>query len=179
MSWLLAGGMLLINLPLLFSPVWGQDATHQLRSHIIEEVMGKLDELKVNIRKEIEDELKEEMKLKVEEVKEMKLEIAALKVRDVDLTAKMTTLESSLPSLVSAAVRDVPYLMFAAYQVSQCHFVTGIISLFQSAWSSVGTVSYEYFMAEYNNGHRPNGGNGTLDLDTGVFRTPRHLATLL
>ena len=105
MSWLLAGGMLLIILPLLFSPVWGQDATHQLRSHIIEEVMGKLDELKVNIRKEIEDELKEEMKLKVEEVKEMKLEIDALKVRDVDQTTEMTTLKSSLPSIVSSAVR--------------------------------------------------------------------------
>ena len=40
----------------------------------------------------------------------------------------------------------------------------------------MGTVSYDYFMAEYNNGHRPNGGNGTLDLDTGVFRaeTPGH-----
>ena len=67
--------------------------------------MGKLDELKVNIRKEIEDELKEEMKLKVEEVKEMKLEIDALKVRDVDQTTEMTTLKSSLPSIVSSAVR--------------------------------------------------------------------------
>ena len=101
MSLLLTCGMLLIILLLLPFPVWGQDATHQSCSDIMEELMGKLDEFKVNIRKEIEEDLKEEVKLKIE-----------------DLTTKMTTLESSLPSVVSSAVRDVPYLMFAAYKVS-------------------------------------------------------------
>ena len=93
--------MLLIILPLLLSPVWGQDAPQQSGSDIMEEVMGKLDEFKM-----IEKKLKEEMKLKIEEMEEMKLE----------MEAKMTTLESSLPFIVSAALRDVPYLMFAAYQ---------------------------------------------------------------
>ena len=40
--------MLLLILPLLLPPVWGQDATQQACSDIMEEVMGKLDEFKVD-----------------------------------------------------------------------------------------------------------------------------------
>ena len=133
----------------------------------MEEVIGKLDDFKVHIRKEIGEEMKKEMKLKVMEIEADLKEEMKLKIKD--LTAKMTTLECSLPSIVSATLRDIPYLMFAAYQVSWWHFLT-LVALFQDSWASVGTVNYDYFIADYNNGYRPNGGNGTMDLDTGVFR---------
>merc|ERR1719350_1626003 len=52
-------------------------------------------------------------------------------------------------------MRDLPYEMFCAYQ---------------DKWTTPSsTISFDSFLADYNNGDRPGGGQGEMDLATGTF----------
>merc|ERR1712037_230604 len=52
-------------------------------------------------------------------------------------------------------LRDLPFVLISAWQPNRL--------------SSPQTVTFESFLANYNNGERPGGGDGVLDLDSGIF----------
>merc|ERR1711936_261047 len=64
---------------------------------------------------------------------------------------------SSYPhnALTKPSLRDLPIILISAWRKS------GILS--------PQTVTFDSFLANYNNGDRPGGGDGKLDLDSGVF----------
>ena len=76
-----------------------------------------------------------------------------------ELEAKNHKLESSLEELrgelVNHSVRDLPVLLISAWQSSGR----------TSSTESGETVTFESFLTNFNSG----GGNGALDLDSGVF----------
>ena len=58
-------------------------------------------------------------------------------------------------SAVTQGLRDLPYLTLCAYQ---------------DEWTSAdSTITYDKFLTDFNNGERPGGADGQLDLRTGVF----------
>jgi len=66
-----------------------------------------------------------------------------------------TTTNVSDKALTKPSVRDLPIVIISAWQSQQL--------------KSPQTVTFESFLANYNNGERPGGGDGVLDLDTGIF----------
>merc|ERR1711936_105731 len=64
---------------------------------------------------------------------------------------------SSYPhnALTKPSLRDLPIILISAYRGSPIR--------------SPQTVTFDSFLANYNNGDRPGGGDGKLDLDSGVF----------
>merc|ERR1711936_1396846 len=64
---------------------------------------------------------------------------------------------SSYPhnALTKPSLRDLPIILISAWRGSYIHFPQ--------------TVTFDSFLANYNNGDTPGGGDGKLDLDSGVF----------
>merc|ERR1711936_1529795 len=64
---------------------------------------------------------------------------------------------SSYPhnALTKPSLRDLPIILISAWRDSPIR--------------SPQTVTFDSFLANYNNGDRPGGGDGKLDLDSGVF----------
>merc|ERR1719273_2207358 len=64
---------------------------------------------------------------------------------------------SSYPhnALTKPSLRDLPIILISAWQGSPIR--------------SPQTVTFDSFLANYNNGDRPGGGDGKLDLDSGIF----------
>merc|ERR1711953_62424 len=64
---------------------------------------------------------------------------------------------SSYPhnALTKPSLRDLPIILISASR--------------GSVLTSPQTVTFDSFLANYNNGDRPGGGDGKLDLDSGVF----------
>ena len=58
-------------------------------------------------------------------------------------------------SLTKPSLRDLPIVLISAWQPKRLN--------------SPQTVTFDSFLANYNNGDRPGGGDGVLDLDSGVF----------
>merc|ERR1712037_733688 len=61
-----------------------------------------------------------------------------------------------LPTAVEQGLRDLPFEMVCAYQ---------------SEWDKDGVVNYNQISLEFNNANRPGGGDGTMNIETGVFTT--------
>merc|ERR1719367_2715872 len=62
---------------------------------------------------------------------------------------------SSNFALTNPSPRDLPIIIISAWRDSHI--------------TSPQTVTFESFLANFNNGNRPGGGSGELDLDSGVF----------
>merc|ERR1712222_169979 len=97
----------------------------------------------------------EEMEMRLEE-----LEGKAKKEKDS--LDKLRTEAKEVPSnnasnnaLTKPSLRDLPIVIISAWRGSS------IIA--------PQTVTYDSFLANFNNGNRPGGGSGVLDLDSGVF----------
>ena len=58
-------------------------------------------------------------------------------------------------TLTNPSLRDLPVVLISAWQ--------------DGTLSSPQTVTFDSFLANYNNAARPGGGDGVLDLDSGVF----------
>merc|ERR550517_1511826 len=58
-------------------------------------------------------------------------------------------------TLTNPSLRDLPIVLISAWQ-------DGVLTTPQ-------TVTFDSFLANYNNAARPGGGDGELDLDSGVF----------
>ena len=62
---------------------------------------------------------------------------------------------SNSNALTNPSLRDLPIVIISAWH--------------SSAITSPQTVTFDSFLANFNNGNRPGGGSGVLDLDSGVF----------
>ena len=102
---------------------------------------------------ELEDKAKEEM-----ENKEKQFEASISKLRielEESLRKEIASRYSNNSLLINPTLRDLPIVLISAWQPS-------IIT-------SPQTVTFDSFLANYNNGDRPGGGDGVFDLDAGIF----------
>ena len=119
-------------------------------------------------KKELETRIKE-MEAKDKEM-ETKLEELADKIREKDeLEKEETELEASKSrpkieverkeiatnALTEPSLRDLPIVIISAFQ--------------PNLLTSPQTVTFDSFLANFNNADRPGGGDGVLDLDSGIF----------
>merc|ERR1712080_245629 len=174
---------LLLVLPclLLLPHTQGELCTQQveeLRLHLREEMKIEMEAMRVQVKAEFEEmfekreetmmlemktvlraELKKEMETE-EEARKGKCEAAeAAKKTEIEkqegtMKQELTSIEKSLTTAVSQ-VKDLPYVMSCAYQ---------------DGWSRASsTITYDSLLSDYNNADKPNGGDGRMDITTGVF----------
>merc|ERR1712037_607166 len=65
-------------------------------------------------------------------------------------------LDKVLPTAVELGLRDLPFEMVCAYK---------------ERWDRVGVINYERISVEFNNADLPGGGDGSMNIETGVFTT--------
>merc|ERR1712037_336959 len=65
-------------------------------------------------------------------------------------------LDKVLPTAVEQGLRDLPFEMVCAYK---------------QEWDKVGVVKYDQISVEFNNSDLPGGGDGSMNIETGVFTT--------
>merc|ERR1712210_416157 len=111
-----------------------------------------------NLNKRVKEvELQFESRLK-EVMLNTQKEVASLK-SDGEARCKAEVkkeLDKVLPTAVEQGLRDLPFEMVCAYQ---------------SKWDKVGVISYDRISVEFNNSDLPGGGDGTMNIETGVFTT--------
>ena len=97
-------------------------------------------------------DLKEKYEQKNRELEEKNRELDR---KDIALEQKLDTIQSGLTASVAEAVRDIPY-------VSVCAFKQG--------WMTANTtIAFDYITSRFTNADRPNGGDGELNIITGVY----------
>merc|ERR1711990_1320048 len=136
----------------------------------MEERMKHEKEKNVKEKKELEekikelerrvDELEDEMKEEKEELekRESRLEESVSKMRMEVEESSRKSISSNFSNSIALAepsLRDLPIVLISAWQ--------------SDAIRSPQTVTFESFLANYNNADRPGGGGGELDLDSGIF----------
>ena len=99
--------------------------------------------------------MEERMKKEKEELdkREKDLEASTAKLRmEVKELREVISSNFSNNALRNPAPRDLPIVFISAWQ--------------PGSFGSPQTVTYESFLANFNNGDRPGGGDGILDLDS-------------
>merc|ERR1712233_158063 len=123
---------------------------------------------KVNLEKKLDIKNVEVGNLQ-QELKEVKVQFAEIKSKMEDLMLKIqknqeidnlkseirAEVKKDLVTAVEKGLRDLPYEMVCAYR---------------ERWTrSNSVVSYDRITMEFNNSDRPGGGDGTMNIETGVF----------
>ena len=104
------------------------------------------------------EELEDKMKEEKDSLEKRKRGLEASKLRievEEESSGKDTTSNFSNNALSNLSLRDLPIVIISATQ--------------SSTLTSPQTVTFDSFLANFNNGNRPGGGSGVLDLDSGVF----------
>merc|ERR1711863_211353 len=101
------------------------------------------------LERRVED-LEERMKEELGKGK-MELEASRSKMRMEKEEEVATNYYNATNALTKPSLRDLPIVLISAWR--------------QSTLESPQTVTFESFLANYNNGERPGGGDGVLDLD--------------
>ena len=100
--------------------------------------------------------------------KEEQMEVS-WKIREAEMEAKMEAIleakleakiKENLPAATAGSVRNVPYEMVCGYKYG-----------FSTAST---TIPYDKITSEFNNAARPGGGDGQLDIESGVFTSRLH-----
>ena len=140
------------------SPKLGLDDLENLVDKLVE---SRLRDMETRMQDDKEKQAKEkkelEAKVKAMEIRLKELEYSMKEEKD-ELNASKLRMEVenvSNNALTNPSLRDLPIVIISAYR--------------DSAIESPQTVTFESFLANYNNGDRPGGGSGVLDLDSGVF----------
>ena len=110
------------------------------------EVETRLQELADKTREE-KDELERKLKASISELR--------MEVKEESFKKESASNFSNSIALTKPSLRDLPIVIISAWQ--------------PNAIRSPRTVTFESFLANYNNGNRPGGGSGELDLDSGIF----------
>merc|ERR1719500_1915693 len=125
-----------------------------------EKMEARLEEMEMKLKNENEKLAKEkkgmERRLKnlEDKMKEEKDEQERMEVEE-PLRKEMASNYSHNNVLTNPSLRDVPIVLISAWR--------------SNSLRSPQTVTFESFLVNYNNGDRPGGGSGELDLDSGVF----------
>ena len=64
---------------------------------------------------------------------------AEIESKEAKIRQEVAEVAATVPSVVSRSLRDLPYFMACSYQDS---------------WTSVGTITYDYFITDFNNADR-------------------------
>jgi len=139
----------------------------ELRLEEMEMRMKYKDAEKANEKKELEAKNRdletrlEELEDKIKEEKEkgqMGLKESTSKLRievEKESSGKEMASNISNNAVTKPSLRDLPIVLISAWR--------------DSVITSPQTVTYGSFLANFNNANRPGGGDGVLDLDSGVF----------
>ena len=114
----------------------------------------KLAKEKKDVERRLEN-LEDKMK---EDEQERGMEASTSNLRkevEEPLRKEMASKYSDNNVLTNPSLRDFPIVLISAWR--------------SNSLRSPQTVTFESFLANYNNGDRPGGGSGELDLDSGVF----------
>ena len=140
------------------SPKLGLDDLENLVDKLVE---SRLRDMETRMQDDKEKQAKEkkelEAKVKAMEIRLKELEYNMKEEKD-ELNASKLRMEVenvSNNALTNPSLRDLPIVIISAYR--------------DSAIESPQTVTFESFLANYNNAARPGGGDGVLDLNSGVF----------
>ena len=101
-----------------------------------------------------------DMELRLEETAKEKKEMEEkLESKDKEMEARLEELGDKMKvnsaALTKPSLRDLPIVIISAWQ--------------SNILRSPQTVTFESFLANFNNNDRPGGGDGVLDLDSGIF----------
>lgn len=133
----------------------------------------RLEEMEMKMSDEKERQTKEKKELEAM-IRQMETRLAAkdkemdeLEKRETGLEASMSRLRMEMEdkesasnftnnqALTNPSLRDLPIVVISAWRYDEI--------------KSPQTVTFDSFLANYNNAARPGGGDGVLDLDSGVF----------
>ena len=133
--------------------------------NLVEMLESKLRDLETRMQDDKEKQATEKKKLesKIIEMetrlqsKDKEMEELKKTVRGVEASiSKMMEKESSKDhALTKPCLRDLPIVFISAWQ---SNYIT-----------SPQTVTFNSYLANFNNANRPGGGDGVLNLDSGVF----------
>ena len=142
----------------------------EMREERKEEVIVMRKEMGEEMRKEISEEMREDVMVmrkeiteeRREEVMVIKNEMIVIKQEKLELEEKVMELTKKLEIHEKKSTRDLPYVMICGYRN------------YWTAFSS--TITYDRLSADYTNTDRPGGGDGNMDITTGLFTalTPGH-----
>ena len=119
------------------------------------ELEAKNQEMETRLE-ELEDRLKEEKNEMEKTVRGLEASISKLRIEvGESLRKEIASNSSNSNALTKSSLRDLPIVLISAWQ--------------SKLITSPQTVTFESFLANYNNGNRPGGGDGELDLDSGIF----------
>ena len=110
--------------------------------------MAEMEERFVRMDERMEERMEERVKeIKAEMKEEMEEKEAVLR--------KELASKEDIGRAMTQGLRDLPYLTLCAYQ---------------DEWTSgSSTITYDKFLTDFNNGDRPGGADGQLNLGTGAF----------
>ena len=141
---------------------WMQDEKNEK-----EKLEVRMQEMEMEMRHEKEKQSREtgelnarnkEMETRLEELEDRLTEekdVSEKKMGDLEATVRMEVKEiASNFSNSNPSLRDLPIVIISAFKTGPIH--------------SLQTVTFDSFLANYNNADRPGGGDGVLDLDSGV-----------
>ena len=158
--------ILLINLILRLTFA-GADATSSTPKLGLEDLEKLVDKLESRLRDmetrmQNEQDEKEMLVLRLEKTEAKIKEMASkLESKEKDVESKLEDLEDKIKqekddnALAQPTPRDLPIVFISAWR--------------QDWVTSPQTVTYESFLFNFNNADKPGGGDGELDLDSGVF----------
>ena len=117
----------------------------------------ELEEKIAKMETRLMEEFKDKMKQERDELEKnmMELEASTAKLRLEVEEESLRKENTSNNALTNPSLRDLPIVIISAYQ--------------GSILQSPQTVTFDSFLANYNNAASPGGGYGVLDLDSGVF----------
>merc|ERR1711990_835927 len=118
----------------------------------IKEMEAKEKEMETRLS-ELEERLKEDDDTLEEIVRECESKLR--KEVEKESLSKKADSDISNNALTNPSLRDLPIVLISAWRSAPIY--------------SPETVTFKSFLANYNNGGRPGGGDGELDLDSGVF----------
>jgi len=120
----------------------------------------KEEQVIAEIYKKIKDDLETDKEQTERKVDEVLKKIEALRTDNQALRMKLEKRDADMKSLETSVAevrktRGLPYVMTCSYQ---------------DAWStSLATITYDSLISDYKNSDDPNGGDGVMDLATGVY----------
>ena len=100
---------------------------------------------------ELEDKIKEGEKRE----RELEASVSKLKIEVEESLRKEIVSNLSNSALAKPSLRDLPIVLISAWRADELTYPQ--------------TVTFDSFLANFNNADRPGGGGGELDLDSGVF----------
>ena len=146
---------ILLSCLLLASQCSAREDSNQQIEEIVNMMAVKMVEVQENVA-----ELRMEMEEKGKKMEEMQKEMAAKDKKMEEITKEL----KDVMDVGQKSLRDLPYVMTCA---------------FNGWWSTPSaTITYDRLIADFNNSDRPGGGDGSMDINTGVYTAPSRMTGL-